>query len=58
MIQFGILDCGFINISEDLSEFPILVKSEFRIPKSEIKVAPLLRFLTADVVALVYFGHH
>jgi hypothetical protein len=31
-------DCGIVYICNDVSEFPVLVNSEFRIPKSEFKI--------------------
>jgi hypothetical protein len=64
-LGFWIAGLGFVFISDDESEFPILVKSEFHNPKSEIMVTPILRFLGVHVGALIcltvlaaiYFGH-
>ena len=41
--RFGILDCGFLCIRETEIASPFLIKSKILIPKSEIRVTPILR---------------
>jgi hypothetical protein len=48
-LGFWITDCGLVYNNDHVSEFPTLVKSEFRIPKSEIKATPVLQYSTTPV---------